>query len=517
MVLDAIAHCASGPGRKGELPGVAVASCDHADSVRSLWQGLALDLAKNEAAKPSRSADTDGTVDIVRPAVAGAGVGAGAALHAAALALRSTAGAGPDGAELRRSAPVVVMPSASERLLRSRAAADSVRARASDVTSVAELARHLRATAPPSATTFLLIDSAHRLAELDPSAVAALLRLPELTHRAVCPVLITSSAPAVLGALDRSDRRPLAVRLRAPTPAAVAAAVAGDVPEGAAPAVFAAFSRHVTALFTPLCGRRIDEISYCARTLWPGFVASLAAHGGDARDDAATSGAALTSALRASQPDALRLRTRLFHHDAQPAMAASAASTQPELSSATAASSSSLAATAAPALPRTAPEAQLLLPSDGVELPYITKFVLLAAFAASCNPPDLDTRFFARGGSGRSRKQRRSRRSAAKRAKDALQHVLGPRSFPLDRLLCITHALLGLTEGQIAAEGVSTGSLQSELATLVSLNLVERASASAELDAPKFRCIAGKVTVDAVASSTGVELHRFVYDPERHA
>lgn len=39
------------------------------------------------------------------------------------------------------------------------------------------------------------------------------------------------------------------------------------------------------------------------------------------------------------------------------------------------------------------------------ELPYYTKFLLLAAFLASYNPPRLDVRYFARSGEVRTRKK----------------------------------------------------------------------------------------------------------------
>ncbi len=40
-----------------------------------------------------------------------------------------------------------------------------------------------------------------------------------------------------------------------------------------------------------------------------------------------------------------------------------------------------------------------------LELPFVTKLLLIAGYAASHNPPDSDTRYFSRRGSGRRTKE----------------------------------------------------------------------------------------------------------------
>ena len=507
LVLDVLGYCAESRTRWGtspgmDLPAVGRVCCDHVDGSRGLWQALAFDLARNEAAKLARQAGSGaggeeaGThSSSVRPAAAGVGIGVAASLHATCEA--------PDGGY---ATSIVFRSSRAEQLLRRRACADLLRSRAVSAATPAELARSLREVAPTSACTFLVVSSAERLRVLEAGGASALLRMPELARRAICPIFVTDCAPAVLDALEPSDRRLLLVRAAAPAQAAVVDHVARRRPEGAAPTVYRAFSRHVVSLFAGVCGRSTDEAQFCARTLWPIFEAKLLGEGANPLDDALPAGT-IMAACRAIQPDAMRLRGRLFHHDVQ---AASATHLEAPRTGHTAPQRQHLEATGPAGL-------KLELPSRGVELPYLTKFALVGAYVASTNPPDTDARFFSKGHSDKPRRQRRARKSKAVRAKEAQQRLLGPRAFVLDRLLCIVHSVLALSDSSAASDSMSTSGLQAEVATLVSLNLLERVSAAGELDAPKFRCIAGQATVDAAAQSAGVDLAQFVYDPERHA
>ena len=66
------------------------------------------------------------------------------------------------------------------------------------------------------------------------------------------------------------------------------------------------------------------------------------------------------------------------------------------------------------------------------ELPYYTKYLLIAAFVASYNPPRLDQRFFTRGGEGRSKKVNSMNNGSKMR-----QQLLGPKAFGVERMLAI--------------------------------------------------------------------------------
>jgi origin recognition complex subunit 5 len=392
--------------------------------------------------------------------------------------------------------------SSGERLLRRRALADAVRSRCAAVTTIAALARCLREICPVDACTFLVVSRADRLALLDKSAIPALLRLSELAHRAVCPIFLTVAPDTVMSAVEASDRRPIPIKMPLPAggalgfpPVPAAAAAAASV--SSSPQLRAALLRHVSALMASVCGPSSPEIRYSVATLWPVFehhVTRLA--GPDALEVDEVPPSTLAAALRALQGDAMLLRRRLYHHDVQIRGQASASSPAASVS--------------------------LVEPVDGLELPYVTKFVLVGAFLASVNPPDTDRRYFTKQSKSRSGGRgsggRRSQASAGKRAKAAKALLMGPRVFPLDRLLAIVHAVMALTEGDGAAAAVTSVGVQGELASLLALGLVEQVGTgqAAEQGPSKFRCITGKATIEEVADKAGIELASFLFEPESH-
>ncbi|KAI6101091.1 OPT oligopeptide transporter protein-domain-containing protein [Pisolithus croceorrhizus] len=78
-------------------------------------------------------------------------------------------------------------------------------------------------------------------------------------------------------------------------------------------------------------------------------------------------------------------------------------------------------------------------------LPRLSKFILIAAFLASTNPAKSDMRMFGRGTSERKKKRRRnmsSTKGGSNKNSAVSQRLLGPSTFPLDRLLAILGALL---------------------------------------------------------------------------
>ncbi|KAF7246574.1 Origin recognition complex subunit 5 [Varanus komodoensis] len=71
-----------------------------------------------------------------------------------------------------------------------------------------------------------------------------------------------------------------------------------------------------------------------------------------------------------------------------------------------------------------------------VELPYYSKFLLIAAYLASYNPARTDKRFFVKH-HGKIRKK-----NFQKKHEKTSNHLLGPKPFPLDRLLAILYSIV---------------------------------------------------------------------------
>uniref|UniRef100_A0A8C6T534 Origin recognition complex subunit 5 n=1 Tax=Neogobius melanostomus TaxID=47308 RepID=A0A8C6T534_9GOBI len=71
-----------------------------------------------------------------------------------------------------------------------------------------------------------------------------------------------------------------------------------------------------------------------------------------------------------------------------------------------------------------------------VELPYYSKFLLIAAYLASYNPARTDKRFFVKH-HGKIKKT-----NFLKKNEKTSNHLLGPKPFPLDRMLAIFHSVV---------------------------------------------------------------------------
>ncbi|KAK3103287.1 hypothetical protein FSP39_018199 [Pinctada imbricata] len=76
-----------------------------------------------------------------------------------------------------------------------------------------------------------------------------------------------------------------------------------------------------------------------------------------------------------------------------------------------------------------------------VELPYYSKFLLIAAYLTSYNPAKSDKRFFVKH-SGKAKKSKIERKHER-----TSNHMLGPKPFPMDRLLAIFYSIC---EGKVA-------------------------------------------------------------------
>ncbi|KAJ1928243.1 hypothetical protein IWQ60_002223 [Tieghemiomyces parasiticus] len=143
------------------------------------------------------------------------------------------------------------------------------------------------------------------------------------------------------------------------------------------------------------------------------------------------------------------------------------------------------------------------------ELPYYAKFLLIASFLASYNPARLDVRYFAKG---------RENTSNTKRGKQAVQkqmmtqtggkqrqQLLGPKAFPLERMLAIFYSILDdPIENSIE--------IQSQIASLVTLRLLVRTSNTSQLDGVKVKCNVSYDLIRRVGRSIHFEIDRYLFD-----
>ncbi|XP_013394402.1 origin recognition complex subunit 5 [Lingula anatina] len=135
-----------------------------------------------------------------------------------------------------------------------------------------------------------------------------------------------------------------------------------------------------------------------------------------------------------------------------------------------------------------------------VELPFYSKYLLVAAYLASYNPAKSDRRFFTKNCG----KQRKSNRAVKKHERTSNQ-LLGPKPFPLDRLMAIFHSII---EGRV----VPTANIFSQVTSLVTLQLLAQVGSSDQLEGPKYKCLVSLDFIKQVARTVQFDIVQYLYD-----
>ncbi|KAF3859287.1 hypothetical protein F7725_021686 [Dissostichus mawsoni] len=134
-----------------------------------------------------------------------------------------------------------------------------------------------------------------------------------------------------------------------------------------------------------------------------------------------------------------------------------------------------------------------------VELPYYSKFLLIAAYLASFNPARTDKRFFVKH-HGKIKKT-----NFLKKNEKTSNHLLGPKPFPLDRLLAIFYSVV---DSRVAP----TASIFSQISSLVTLQLLTQVSHGDQIDAPKYKCAVSMDFICAISRTVNFEMIKYLYD-----
>ncbi|KAJ3261546.1 Origin recognition complex subunit 5 [Boothiomyces macroporosus] len=122
-----------------------------------------------------------------------------------------------------------------------------------------------------------------------------------------------------------------------------------------------------------------------------------------------------------------------------------------------------------------------------IELPYYTKFLLIASFLGSFNPSRLDNRFFTKGGEKKIIKHKSKR-----------QQLLGPKAFDIERLLAIFYSIL---------DQEIPGCF--DISTLVNLRLLIKVNNHLNY---KIKCNVGYEFILIVSKSVSFDISKYLYD-----
>ncbi|XP_043824232.1 origin recognition complex subunit 5 isoform X4 [Dromiciops gliroides] len=145
-----------------------------------------------------------------------------------------------------------------------------------------------------------------------------------------------------------------------------------------------------------------------------------------------------------------------------------------------------------------------------VELPYYSKFILIAAYLASYNPTRTDKRFFLKAVVQKSKSSSQhhgkiKKASFMKKHEKTSNHLLGPKPFPLDRLLAILYSIV---DSRVAP----TANIFSQITSLVTLQLLTLVGHDDQLDGPKYKCTVSLDFVRAIARTVNFDIIKYLYD-----
>jgi origin recognition complex subunit 5 len=136
-----------------------------------------------------------------------------------------------------------------------------------------------------------------------------------------------------------------------------------------------------------------------------------------------------------------------------------------------------------------------------IELPRLTRFLIIASYLASYNPSKLDVRFFTKGSESRHKVSKKAIHNGTKKR----QQLLGPRSFGLERMLAIFYS--------IVHDNVRTfADIHSQIANCISLKLILKISNKNNLDVVSMKSNVSFGLVKELGRSVDFDITQYLFD-----
>ncbi|XP_064395541.1 origin recognition complex subunit 5-like [Halichondria panicea] len=312
-------------------------------------------------------------------------------------------------------------------------------------------------------TLYIVLDKAERLRSLEVTVLSALLRLREISGCEVCVVMV-SILPYEKLTTDSCPSQLLSVHFPDYSRDETLAIMALDRNPQDSPEFFATFSNHIWNVFHIVC-RDLAELRHLSAVLYPKYSEPVNSGEINSRE---------TRRLwKHIEPFFKDVMSRIYLRELSTQQGERALATPTEGSGSV---------------------------TDYLELPYYSKYLLFSSFLASYNPARADRKFFSKT------KQPKTRKSHRPATKEKPNHqLLGPKPFPLDRLMAIFYSIL--------EEDVPPAAhLYSQVASLVTLQLLAQISTGDPLDSPKYKCLLTLDHIRLVARSVGFDIVQYLYD-----
>eukprot|EP00058_Branchiostoma_floridae_P011778 XP_002597266.1 hypothetical protein BRAFLDRAFT_260887 [Branchiostoma floridae] len=320
-------------------------------------------------------------------------------------------------------------------------------------------------------TMYIVLDKAERLREMDMNILPAFLRLGELTGCNVCVVLLTEIVWEKFRA-GTGMCEPLVLHFPDYTKDELLEILSSDCPTGYTKDFYMSYINIVLSVFYMAC-RNLNEIRHLALLNFPKFCEPIKK--GEATEED------VHKLWRNIEPHLRKALQTVYLREVS--------SAQWERMQEEAATQESSSA-----------NIKTLTGKVNMELPFYSKFLLIAAYLASYNPARTDRRFFLKH-AGKMKKTVQQ----MKRDERASSQLLGPKPFPLDRLMAIFYSIV---EGKVAP----TANIYSQISSLVTLRLMTQVGSDDQLDGAKFKCTVGLDFMRSIARTVNFDIIRYLYD-----
>ncbi|XP_063779963.1 origin recognition complex subunit 5 isoform X2 [Pseudophryne corroboree] len=315
-------------------------------------------------------------------------------------------------------------------------------------------------------TFYIVIDKADVLRELDANLLPGFLRLQELTSSNVTVIFLTEIVWETFrpntGCLE-----PLTIYLADYSKAELQKILSSDYPEQHSAEFYASYINILLGVFYTVC-RDIKELRHLAALNFPRFCEPVVK--GEAKESDSH------KLWRNIEPHLKRAMQTVYLREIS---SSQWEKIQEE--------------------DREASQLKGLSAHAHVELPYYSKFLLIAGYLASYNPARTDKRFFLKH-HGKIKKT-----DFLKKHEKTSNHLLGPKPFPLDRLLAILYSIV---DSRVAP----TANIFSQISSLVTLQLLTLVGHDDQLDGPKYKCTVSLDFIRAVARTVSFDIVRYLYD-----
>lgn len=321
-------------------------------------------------------------------------------------------------------------------------------------------------------TLYIVLDRAERLREMDLNILPAFLRLQELTGLNICTVLLSE----ILWEKFRFGTgfcEPFIVHMPDFNQDELRQIMLLDCPEGQSEAVYSNYVSLVLSVFYHVC-RDLRELRHMALLNFPKYLEPIEKKAATENDSQKLWRNIEPHLKKALQTVYLREVSSVQWEEMQKL------GTQGEYED--------------------APSHSVHASRNQVELPYYSKYLLVAAYLASYNPVMSDKRFFCK------KTGKLSRRSKLiKKHERASNHLLGPKPFPMDRLLAIFYSIL---EDKISP----SANIFSQISSLVSLQLLGQTCSDSQIEMPRYKCLVSLDFIRSVAKTISFDVMKYLYD-----